>query len=533
MRAIVLVVIALGGMAFWSTWTVKERGDKVAALAGQTVGLDAVQQTRQDVLSEVAGLLALKVLPGDTAQLRSLTSTTTVGPDPLRFARQADRSGALGLTRLNQADFGVGEKLIVVLRPLGDADLQAMGLGEPITVNATQYVEALGELDRLGATATERAQAAARSLSELAQQWEPWADPRWWLVMVGLSALCLVSLIDLRRSVHHGEQQRKSLTADKDRLSDLLSVTKVLSSADDVGELCHKLAEESCRLANAEFAVVYLKDQAICRPYGLSGNIAPAVVRPGEGVVALVQSTGEMINRTVLSDAAFPKLVGQASVVAVPMEENGQRFGVLVAGIWGTSPMPADSQAALSLLGLTVGRNFHAVTRNQRTGALVNTDSLTGLYNRRKLDGDLSGRVPSLVSEGRNVAFAMVDVDHFKKFNDAYGHPAGDALLRQVARAIAHAVRAEDIVYRYGGEEFCVLLPGASPEEARLVCERIRWSVEHTPVLDERGGLISSVTVSVGIVCHSDGNVQTLVASADSALYLAKQQGRNRVVEAA
>jgi diguanylate cyclase (GGDEF)-like protein len=313
----------------------------------------------------------------------------------------------------------------------------------------------------------------------------------------------------------------------------LLSVTKVLSSADDVGELCHKLAEESRRLANAEFAVVYLKDQAICRPYGLAGNVSPVVVRPGEGVVALVQSNGEMINRTVLSDPAFPKLVGQASLVAVPMEENGQRFGVLVVGIWGTKSMPTDTQAALSLLGLTVGRNFHAVTRNQRTGALVNTDSLTGLYNRRKLDGDLSGRVPSLVSEGRNVAFAMVDVDHFKKFNDTYGHPAGDALLRQVARAIAHAVRAEDIVYRYGGEEFCVLLPGASPEEARFVSERIRWSVEHTPVLDEQGSQLSSVTVSVGVVCHTNGNVQTMVASADSALYAAKQQGRNRVVEAA
>jgi hypothetical protein len=219
MRAIVLVVVALGSMAGWSTWTVKDRGDRVAALAGQTVGMDAVQQTRNDVTAEVGGLLALKVIPGDVGALRAESAGVKVGSDPIRFARQADQAGVLALTRLNQAGFGVGEPLVIVLRPLSDLDLQAMGLGDPISVTADQYSAAFTELDRLAMAASTRAQSAARSLDEMTNNWAPWRDARWWVVMVGLSMLCLLSLSDLRRSVRLSEQQRRSLTADKDRLS--------------------------------------------------------------------------------------------------------------------------------------------------------------------------------------------------------------------------------------------------------------------------------------------------------------------------
>jgi diguanylate cyclase (GGDEF)-like protein len=136
----------------------------------------------------------------------------------------------------------------------------------------------------------------------------------------------------------------------------------------------------------------------------------------------------------------------------------------------------------------------------------------------------------NLLAAGDHVAFAMVDVDNFKNFNDSYGHPAGDVLLREVAIAISSAVRSNDVVYRYGGEEFCVLLPGASPDEARYIAERIRYAVQARPLVDEAGAPVPQVTVSVGVSCRTDLNTEALVADADAALYAAKQQGRNRVV---
>jgi diguanylate cyclase (GGDEF)-like protein len=133
------------------------------------------------------------------------------------------------------------------------------------------------------------------------------------------------------------------------------------------------------------------------------------------------------------------------------------------------------------------------------------------------------------MTKGQSVGFAMIDVDHFKNFNDAFGHPAGDALLRQIAQAVSAAVRHRDVVYRYGGEEFCVLLPGASPSEARMVAERVRWAVETRQMVDDKGHSVGSVTVSVGVSCRDDLDTDALVAEADGALYRAKRGGRNQV----
>jgi diguanylate cyclase (GGDEF)-like protein len=532
-RALVLVVLALVGIIGWSSVTMRERGEEIRAISAETNGLEIVGRVRDSVRREAAGLIDLKVLPGDTGALSARLIGVEVPDDALRFARQADGEGAQLFVDLNMNGFGAGEGLSVALRELQDADFQAMGLGSMISVDAGRYSAALDEVARLEGEAAARARVAAVRLNDLSATWAPWGDPRWWLVMLAMLALGVLAMSDLRRSIESSEEHRRTLVADKDQMRDVLSATNALAEASDVDDLCHRLADVARRLSEADFAVVFIKDQAIVKPLGLSGNVSPGPVRPGEGVVAQVQVTGEVVSRTLLADPSLPSLVGQASVVAVPIEQDQNRLGVLLVGQWTSKAIAAESVSAVRLLAMTVGRNFSAVVRHQHNGALVNVDALTGLYNRRKLDGDLAAKVQNLVSEGRPVAFAMVDVDHFKKFNDTFGHPAGDALLRQVARAISNAVRGDDVVYRYGGEEFCVLLPGASPDEARTVGERIRWAVEHTPVIDERGLQVQSVTVSIGLSTAATSNPAALVASADAALYQAKQSGRNRVVEAA
>jgi diguanylate cyclase (GGDEF)-like protein len=150
--------------------------------------------------------------------------------------------------------------------------------------------------------------------------------------------------------------------------------------------------------------------------------------------------------------------------------------------------------------------------------------------NRRRLDSDLAALAPAEYADG--VAFLMIDVDHFKAYNDAHGHPAGDAVLRQVAQILCASVRETDVVYRFGGEEFAVLLRGASDEEARAVAARIRSAVAGHAFPGAETQPAGRVTVSVGVSRRCDGDAAALVAEADGALYRAKRDGRDRVVAA-
>jgi diguanylate cyclase (GGDEF)-like protein len=155
-------------------------------------------------------------------------------------------------------------------------------------------------------------------------------------------------------------------------------------------------------------------------------------------------------------------------------------------------------------------------------------DALTGLGNRHRLAEDLEAMHARAQRYGHRWCVALVDVDRFKGYNDGAGHVAGDQLLRRVGGALASAVRGGDTVYRYGGEEFLVLLPEQTLETAALAAERLRGVVEDLALPHPDGGI---VTVSVGVAGPAAGadSVDALVGQADAALYAAKAAGRNRV----
>ena len=161
---------------------------------------------------------------------------------------------------------------------------------------------------------------------------------------------------------------------------------------------------------------------------------------------------------------------------------------------------------------------------------LATTDALTGLKNRRKFDEMIDTEWRRAQRQGAPLALLLIDADHFKAFNDAFGHQPGDQALIAIAHCIEGAVRrAGDCAARYGGEEFAVLLPGLSAEEALIVAEVIRGGVERLPADP------ITLTVSVGIasMIPADAMNQThLVEAADKALYAAKAAGRNRSVVA-
>lgn len=158
------------------------------------------------------------------------------------------------------------------------------------------------------------------------------------------------------------------------------------------------------------------------------------------------------------------------------------------------------------------------------------TDALTGVANRRCFDDTLAMFWQHGSAERRAVGLIMADIDHFKLYNDHYGHQAGDDCLRRVAARMATLIREQDVLARYGGEEFAILLPDASPETVRSVAERVREGVEQLGLV--HAGLVPAgiVTLSLGYGCispHMGAIMRDLVAIADSELYAAKRGGRN------
>jgi diguanylate cyclase (GGDEF)-like protein len=172
-------------------------------------------------------------------------------------------------------------------------------------------------------------------------------------------------------------------------------------------------------------------------------------------------------------------------------------------------------------------------TANQLLQRVSATDSLTGVANRRQLDSVLDLEW-SRASRGRTwLSLLLVDIDHFKQYNDRYGHQAGDACLKTIAEILTSAVhRPEDLVARYGGEEFAVILPGTDLDGACLVAERLRARVESVEIAHAASTVSDHLTISVGVATmlpRRDDGAATLVAAADQALYQAKHEGRNRV----
>jgi diguanylate cyclase (GGDEF)-like protein len=158
-------------------------------------------------------------------------------------------------------------------------------------------------------------------------------------------------------------------------------------------------------------------------------------------------------------------------------------------------------------------------------------DALTGLPNRRQLNVDIQGRLAQLTASGRCAVVAMADIDHFKHFNDHFGHQVGDTTLQQVASVLRKAVREKDYVYRYGGEEFLVVFADTQPSEALALAERLRLAVEAAPLGGEALEPVGPVTISIGLafVPEHGSDIEGLIALADKAMYKAKVAGRNRV----
>lgn len=176
---------------------------------------------------------------------------------------------------------------------------------------------------------------------------------------------------------------------------------------------------------------------------------------------------------------------------------------------------------------LVIADSFEMQRKFQR---FAYTDSLTGLHNRGWLDDMFAREVSRTERDNLPLCLIMIDVDHFKRFNDEYGHLAGDEVLVKVGEHIRKPLRPNDLVARFGGEEFSVLLPETKIEHAMIIAERLRENVCNAPAGVFEGHTLPQITISLGVTEYKPSyTLETMIASADIAMYKAKQNGRNCV----
>lgn len=256
----------------------------------------------------------------------------------------------------------------------------------------------------------------------------------------------------------------------------------------------------------------------------------------------IVQQTPYSFVRNLLMDqlqelllralVPFLVLLLLSVIIARKLAAPFNRLGTLVNRLAEGKPVSQSQKEALAethwnreadLLTKSVGLAFEKIERNnQQLTQSALTDSLTGLANRRNLDEVLN----AWAGEGRMFSLLVLDIDHFKSINDTYGHQVGDETLKMIAESICAVVRKNDFCFRYGGEEFIVLLPETDSLSAYNVAEKIRLKIEETSFISDK-----TVTVSIGISEYptQTDSVTELFRFADAALYTSKVEGRNRI----
>jgi diguanylate cyclase (GGDEF)-like protein len=221
-----------------------------------------------------------------------------------------------------------------------------------------------------------------------------------------------------------------------------------------------------------------------------------------------------------------------ANYVCIPLAAHGDTLGF----VYLTSPTSEIAELALSRETLLeemvelASMSFAGLRIRAKLESESIRDSLTGLFNRRFMEVALERELIRSARRNSPLALLMVDIDHFKTFNDSFGHEAGDSVLREVAECFAHTVRSEDIICRYGGEEFVIILPEISQELALERAEQIREHVSNLRI-QFKGQVLRTISISIGVAMYPDpaSDVHDLLRLADGALYQAKRAGRNRV----
>jgi len=263
--------------------------------------------------------------------------------------------------------------------------------------------------------------------------------------------------------------------------------------------------------------------------------------QPGEGVSGRVWQSGEaLLVKDIAKDERVPNSprtrYKTSSFLSVPLKMTGENVGVVnVSDRKDGRSFTEDDLSLLEAMGRIMSISIDRAQLQEKTEALRAlsiTDSLTGLLSRRYFEERLGKEIERTRRHGLPTCLVMVDIDDFKIINDTFGHPMGDKVLQATAKAIRNTLRAIDVAFRYGGEEFAVILPHTSKAAARVISERVCAAIfggrEIEAMLPEKMGL--SISAGLASFPEDAASISELVQNADQALYQAKRQGKNQVV---
>jgi two-component system cell cycle response regulator len=299
----------------------------------------------------------------------------------------------------------------------------------------------------------------------------------------------------------------------------------------ELDRLAKAAVEDICRRSDARSGAIVVELDGEPRVLAAYGIETPDQLAGNEHVQAVLRDNVERrldVPGFVEVDSVLVRFRPREALL-FPIAVQNVPLGVLVLGY--AEPLSPNGTAFLRLLLVPLALALNNALSHDRLQRLAALDPLTGIYNRRFGMGRLIEEFGRAVRTDTPLGVVMFDIDHFKSVNDVYGHRVGDRVLTAVAKAAKQVLREGDVLTRYGGEEFLVVLPGASADDSAAVAERIRRIVSETKVGAD--GRTLSVTVSVGVTSHPRDHVdhpEELVEHADAALYRAKAAGRDRVV---
>jgi diguanylate cyclase (GGDEF)-like protein/PAS domain S-box-containing protein len=340
------------------------------------------------------------------------------------------------------------------------------------------------------------------------------------------------------QEIHHAAERNEAFAVEQAALRRVATAVAEDMAPERVFAL---VAKEACRVLSTDSGAVvrfdademgvvvgsWANDERLRRPEGtflpLRGDSATAQVSRS-GRPARVDDYSTLDADTRHSLGRMPFRCG----LAAPIRAGGELWGALTVQSRRESGLPPLSEGRLAdfaeLVGMAIS-NAEVFARLQRA---AETDPLTELPNRRRLERDLEEAVQSARDERRTLSVLVLDLDEFKRINDAHGHETGDAVLRSVARSLEAGLRPCDTAGRLGGEEFLIILPDTGARGAALVAERLRMALTHIPGIDA-----APVTASFGVAAFPTHATSAgeLLRAADSAMYQAKGLGRNRTVQ--
>jgi diguanylate cyclase len=252
----------------------------------------------------------------------------------------------------------------------------------------------------------------------------------------------------------------------------------------------------------------------------------------GARVIGEIDDVMKLITEALGMSASYDNNLCGASQKLAIAENRDQLKTVVESLMASTREMRETTKALEDRLTLSKSEISNLQQSLEAIRAESLTDPLTGLGNRKYFDRSIEMAVQNALATGEPLSLLMFDIDHFKSFNDSYGHLTGDQVLRLVGMSLKQTIKGQDITARYGGEEFAVVLPNTALRQALTVADHLRRAVMFKELKKKSTGeILGRVTISVGVsMLKRDDDTDSLIERADACLYVAKRNGRNRVI---